>query len=214
MARTNLNKLYRIQYRNKTWSAYEEDTWIYYTARKTTERKPPQDLKGFTQTCRPSHPLVCILFWGDNPTHKKSSFLEKGELMAKPSPKLTVCKGGYLSQHGYRLKFLATYQSSYRVISAPNNLSRQSIYKRMNTQKTKRSGAFGALSTYSSTECACWHIVLWCTMIFCVKFIDHTLKVSPGRDILWLLNYYEYFAPMFYNKSLLLTHSMEHSPSW
>jgi hypothetical protein len=46
-----------------------------------------QDLKVFTQTRRHSYPLVCTIFWGDNPTNKKSSFLQNGELrygQAKP----------------------------------------------------------------------------------------------------------------------------------
>jgi len=43
------------------------------------------------------------------------------------------------------------YMSSYRVITAHNNLSRQSIYKRRNAHRTQCAGAFGALSTYSST---------------------------------------------------------------
>ena len=131
-----------------------------------------QNLKVFTQTRRHSYPLVCTLFWGDNPTHKRSSFSQNGELrhvQAKP-PGVQLCRWVYLlSQHGYRLKFLAIYLSSYRVITVHNTLSRQSIYKRRNAHRAQCSGAFGALSTYSSTQCARWHTVLWWFSVLNVK---------------------------------------------
>jgi len=37
-----------------------------------------QDLNVFTQIRRHSYSLLCTLFWGDNPTQKKSSFLQNG----------------------------------------------------------------------------------------------------------------------------------------
>jgi len=77
-----------------------------------------QDLKVFTQTRRHSYPLVDTLFWGDNPTHKKSSFLQNCELRhGQVKLQAHRCAGEDIYCHSMATGwYFWRYVSSYRVI--------------------------------------------------------------------------------------------------
>jgi hypothetical protein len=143
--------------RIKPTSAQEEDSRIYYTGRERWQKGAFFNLarsKSFyTDKLGFISSSVHLILRGII-LHTRKVILAKRWTSTWPSqtPGTQLCRWGYLlSQHGYRLKFLAIYLSSYRVIRAQNNSSRQSIYKRRNAHRTQCAGALGALSTYSFT---------------------------------------------------------------